>query len=43
VEEVRTVLDEGDADRVRRVRAYERSHKNRSGVIDAADRELVKA
>lgn len=43
VDEIRAVLDEGDEDRVKRVRIYERSHKNRSGVIDAAERELVKA
>jgi ferritin-like metal-binding protein YciE len=43
VEEIRGVLDEGDENRVKRVRAYERSHKDRSGVIDAAERELVKA
>jgi ferritin-like metal-binding protein YciE len=43
VDEVRAVLDEGDEDRVKRVRSYERSHKNRLGVIDAAERELVKA
>jgi ferritin-like metal-binding protein YciE len=43
VEEIGAVLDEGDEDRVKRVRSYERSHKNRSGVIDAAERELVKA
>jgi ferritin-like metal-binding protein YciE len=43
VDEVRTVLDEGDEGRIKRVRSYERSHKNRSGVIDAAERELVKA
>jgi len=43
VDEVRAVLDEGDEDRVKRVRAYERSHKNRSGVVAAAERELVKA
>jgi ferritin-like metal-binding protein YciE len=43
VDEIRAVLDEGDEDRVKRVRSYERSHKNRSGVIDAAERELVKA
>ncbi len=43
VEEIRAVLDEGDEDRVKHVRSYERSHKNRSGVIDAAERELVKA
>ena len=43
VDEIRAVLDEGDEDRIKRVRSYERSHKNRSGVIDAAERELVKA
>lgn len=43
VEEVRTVMGEGDADRIKRVCSYERSHKNRSGVIDAAERELVRA
>jgi ferritin-like metal-binding protein YciE len=43
VDEVRAVLTEGDEGRVKRVRSYERSHKNRSGVIDAAERELVKA
>jgi ferritin-like metal-binding protein YciE len=41
--EVRAVLDEGDEDRIRRVRAYERSHKNRTSVIDASEREPVKA
>jgi hypothetical protein len=43
VEEIRSVLDEGDEDRVKRVRSYERLHKSRSGVIDAAERELAKA
>jgi ferritin-like metal-binding protein YciE len=43
VGEIRAVLDEGDENRVKRVHSYERSHKNRSGVIDAAERELVKA
>lgn len=43
VEEIRTALDEGDEDRTKGVRSYERSHKNRTGVIDAAERELVKA
>ena len=43
VDEIRAVLDEGDENRVKHVRSYERSHKNRSGVIDAAERELVKA
>jgi ferritin-like metal-binding protein YciE len=40
--EIRTVLHEGDEVRTARVRSYERSHKNRSGVIDASDRELAK-
>jgi len=40
VSEIRAVLDEGDPDRIRRVRSYERSHKNRSGVIAASEREL---
>lgn len=43
VEEVRAVLDEGDEDRIKRVRSYERSHKNRAGVFDASERELAKA
>lgn len=43
VSEIRTVLHEGDdEDRTARVRTYERSHKHRSGVIDASDRELAK-
>jgi uncharacterized protein (DUF433 family) len=43
VEQIRSALGDGEEGRVKRVRAYERSHKNRSGVIDAAERELVKA
>jgi len=43
VEEIRAALDEGDGDRVKSVRSYERSHKNRAGVIDASERELAKA
>jgi hypothetical protein len=35
VDEIRPVLEEGDEERVKRVRSYERSHKNRAGVIDA--------
>lgn len=42
VDEIRAVLDEGDEDRVECVRSYERSHKNRAGVIDASERELAK-
>jgi ferritin-like metal-binding protein YciE len=43
VDEIRTVLEAGDEERVKRVRSYERSHKNRAGVIDASERELAKA
>jgi ferritin-like metal-binding protein YciE len=43
VSEIRSVLDESDEDLVKRVRTYERSHKDRAGVIDASDRELAKA
>jgi hypothetical protein len=43
VDEIRTMLEKSEEERVKRVRSYERSHKNRSGVIDAAERELVKA
>jgi ferritin-like metal-binding protein YciE len=42
--EVQAVLSEGgDDDRVVKVRAYERSHKNRAGVLQAAERELANA
>jgi ferritin-like metal-binding protein YciE/Asp-tRNA(Asn)/Glu-tRNA(Gln) amidotransferase C subunit len=41
--EVQSVLSEGDHDRVERVRAYERSHKDRAGVLKAAQRELASA
>jgi hypothetical protein len=43
VGEVRAVLDEGDDERIKRVRSYERSHKDRAGVIDASERELAGA
>jgi len=41
--EVQSVLSEGDEQRVERVRAYERSHKNRAGVLKAAEREVANA
>jgi len=37
--EVQAVLSEGDDDRTRDVRGYERAHKNRAGVLKAAERE----
>jgi hypothetical protein len=41
--EVQAVLSEGDEDRAREVRSYERSHKNRAGVLNATERELTNA
>jgi ferritin-like metal-binding protein YciE len=37
--EIKAVLDEGDDERAQRVRAYERDHKNRAGVLRAAGRQ----
>ena len=37
--EVQAALSNGQADRVAQVSAYERSHKNRAGVLKAAERE----
>ena len=41
--EVQAVLSEGGEERVKQVRAYERSHKNRAGVIKATEHELSNA
>ena len=41
--EVSAVLSEGDDDRTNDVRSYERAHKNRAGVLKAAERELANA
>jgi ferritin-like metal-binding protein YciE len=41
--EVQAVLAEGDDDRAQAVRSYERSHKNRAGVLKVAERELATA
>ena len=43
VSEVQAVLSEGDDDRAKQVRTYERNHKNRAGVLQAAERELANA
>lgn len=43
VTEVQSVLAKGDDDLVKAVRAYERSHKNRAGVLNAAEREVANA
>jgi ferritin-like metal-binding protein YciE len=41
--EVQAVLSEGDDERAKQVRNYERAHKNRTGVLTAAERELTNA
>jgi ferritin-like metal-binding protein YciE len=41
VSEIRSALGEGDDERVKQVREYERAHKNRAGVLDAAERQLT--
>jgi ferritin-like metal-binding protein YciE len=41
--EVQAVLAEGDDDRAQQVRSYERAHKNRAGVLKAAERDLATA
>jgi ferritin-like metal-binding protein YciE len=41
--EVQAVLSEGDDDRAQQVRTYERAHKHRAGVLQAAERELTNA
>jgi ferritin-like metal-binding protein YciE len=43
VSEVNAVLSEGDEDRTKRVRAYERSHKNRAAVMQTTERETSNA
>jgi ferritin-like metal-binding protein YciE len=41
--EVQSVLAEGDDERVKQALSYERSHKNRAGVIKAGERERTTA
>ncbi len=41
--EVRAVLGEGDEQRIKAARSYERTHKNRTGVLEATDREVANA
>jgi len=43
VNEIQSVLSEGDEDRAEKVRAYERAHQNRAGVLNAVERELANA
>jgi ferritin-like metal-binding protein YciE len=41
--EVQAALSEGDDERAKQARTYERTHKNRAGVLEAAERELTNA
>ena len=43
VDEVKTALDAADEKTTREIRDYERQHKARQGVLEAADRELQNA
>ncbi|MGI8904355.1 MAG: DUF892 family protein [Solirubrobacteraceae bacterium] len=43
VTDVQDVLAKGDDDIAKTVRSYERSHKNRAGVLGAAEREVANA
>lgn len=43
IAEIRAVLVEGDETRAGEVRAYERSHKNRAGIMQATERETTRA
>ena len=43
VAEVQAVLSEGDDERAKQVRTYERAHKARAGVLKSAERESVNA
>jgi ferritin-like metal-binding protein YciE len=43
VDEIRAALTEAGDERTKRVRAYERSHKNRAGVLSVTERELASA
>jgi ferritin-like metal-binding protein YciE len=43
VEEIRAALADADEERARRAREYERAHKERSGVLEAAEREVANA
>lgn len=43
VEEIRATLSDGGEDRLGEVRSYERSHKNRAGVIQVTERDMAHA
>jgi ferritin-like metal-binding protein YciE len=43
IEEIRAALGDADQSSARRVREYEKSHKNRTGVREASERQLANA
>ena len=43
MQQIRIALSDADDDRIARTCAYEREHKNRAGVLNAAERELAPA
>ncbi|HEY6816685.1 MAG TPA: DUF892 family protein [Croceibacterium sp.] len=43
VNEIQSALSDGDDERAQQVRSYERDHKDRAGVVQAAERELSNA
>ena len=43
VAEIESVIGSADDDRIKEVRSYERTHKNRASVLKAAERDLAKA
>jgi len=43
VAEIESVIGSADDDRIKEVRSYERTHKNRATVLKAAERDLAKA
>ncbi len=43
VSEIVAVIGEGDEERIKKARSYERAHKNRAGVLEATERETSNA
>src|SRR3954469_8401826 len=43
VSEIVAVLGEGDEERIKKARAYERAHRNRAGVLETAERQTSNA
>ena len=43
VSEIVAVIGEGDEERIKKARSYERAHKNRAGVLEATERQTSNA